>query len=454
MNVVMVLFNYFLCRMNNLLFKHRHFLYSVLLILPTYFGFSVEYYLLLIASVFILEYKALFNLWNLFISAPFSRKNRVVWVVLFLMIFSLANKLYHGIELIGLKDYYASFYLFPFLILVGKIAFDKKMLKFFVFITLFEVFFAIAEYFVGVKTFFMDIGELNTITNYNLLYDSTVFGLSVNSSILALKILVAFILIDFVKFPKITNWVVRILLLAALLISFSRVVILVVLIYWAIVFLVKVLQTKGGALKKSNFQFYGVVLLLLLIFPNSFKNQFTRGAHQAESIYVAETTVEPEFKKVEIRTGNPIITSVTIGPNEEKPLNIGFGDKLFGYAENIQSSGRKLIWTNYLNYIEKNFLFGNGSDKLMFGLWVEKTESYKLVHAHNSYLMLLATNGVLISFLYAIIYLLLFKSKNFFALGAIFLYSLANYGVFWGFSYLDFIFLALLMHNFKPNYDN
>ena len=424
--------------------------------LPTYVGFSAEYYLLFMASVFTLEYKAWLNLWTDFISAPFSGKNLVVWVVASLMVFSLANKLFNGIEINSLKDYYASFYLFPFLILVSKIGFDKKMFKVLIFFTAIEAIVGIMEYSMGVKTFFMDIGELNQIKNYNLLYDSNVYGLSTNSSILGLKVLVAFVLIDYVKFHRLITWIVRVLLLIALLISFSRIVIIVALIYWTFVFTVKFVQSKGKIIKRDNFQFYALVLLLVMIFPKSIMNQFTRGSHKAESIYVeeSESRVSQIAKKIssqEITVG-PIVKSST-KPNDTDAGEGGIGDWIFSYAESIQSSGRKLIWINYLNFIEKDFWFGYGSDKLMFQLWVDKTESFKLIHAHNSYLMLLASNGVLISFLYFIVYLLLFKSKNYLALGVILLYSFGNYGIFWGFSYLDFIFIVLLIHNLKPNYD-
>jgi hypothetical protein len=70
-----------------------------------------------------------------------------------------------------------------------------------------------------------------------------------------------------------------------------------------------------------------------------------------------------------------------------------------------------------------------------------------LIHAHNSFIELLATNGALLSGFFLMILVVMWKKHNFILLLTILLYSLFQYGIFWGFSFLDVIFMSFLLSN-------
>lgn len=427
--------------------KYRHFLYAFLLILPTFYGMRAEYYLLFVAAVFFFERQRIGESVSSFKEAPFSGKNRIVWVVVLIMVMSGINKVVNGNEIWCLKDYYAAFYLFPLLILSSRFSFDERFFRFLIVITAVEAFVGMMEYTVGVRSFLFDQGD-NLISDYSLLYNSRVLGLSGNSSIFAYKILLGFILIDFVKLKQWEHWLLRIILLAALLISFSRSATAVLLVYWSIGLILGIIKNRKSIFINPRVQFYGAVVILSIAFQSTLKNQFLRGDHEAESAFGQKELAMAEPGSCAEQHAMPML------PGELDPAKQGWGDKLMMSTENIQSSGRKLIWLNYINFIQDHLLFGNGSDKLMMRQWVKKTQRYKLMHAHNSLLMMISTNGIVISILYLIFYLLFFKSRNYLAIGALVLYSMGNFGLFWGFSYMDVVFLILLTYNIRLSYDN
>lgn len=425
----------------------RGVIYALLLLLPTYVGAPVQLYLLFAGVVLFLERARVWDFWQNFKKAPFQKSNRLVWLVGLILLVSLINKMVNGHHIYSLRDYYAPFYLFPILIAASALAFSQRFFKALILIIAFESLFGFAEYAAGMRSFFIDLGDSGVIRDYATLYNSRVYGLSANSSILAQKLLIAFILIDFVRFSKFWEWTLRVVLLLALLITFSRIAIIVLLAYWMISFLIGVMHSKVTAWKSPNLLFKALLLISALVFISPLKNQLTRDGHDAESAFEAED--ESSSKRILENTN-----ALKLSKGESDPNKQGLGDKLMKSAEGIQSSGRKLIWLNYINYIEKKPLFGNGSDKLMFYKYSVAKQKFKMIHAHNSFLQLIASNGIIIAALYFLFYILLFRSRNFVAIGAILIYCLGNYGIFYGFSSMDVIFLILLIYPLTANYDH
>lgn len=369
--------------------------------------------------------------------------------MLLIYILSLANKFIFGQDILCTKDYYGYFYMFPFLVVTGLVIFDKRLFKALIVMTALESIIGLGEYVTGVRSFFLEADPLNVIKDYSLLYNSRVFGLSVNSSILAYKVFLAFILIDFVHFKRYFAWILRIALTLGLFLSFSRVIVILVLLYWLLNSISMLRLGFRRALQESSFLFMAGLLCLNLIFIVQLKDQLTRGGHDAESSFAGATTFEePEPQTCADKHAIPMKPGTMIETEQ------GLGDRIFMSAENIQSSGRKQIWLNYINFSEKHLLFGNGSDKLMLRRWLSLQGKFKLVHAHNSYLQLLASNGIIISLLYFLFYFAFWKTKNYLPILIIALYSFANYGIFWGFSYMDLIFIILLSTNLTRVYDN
>lgn len=429
----------------------KYLIYALLLFIPTVAHSRAEMFLIAIAVVVAFERKAIIEQFKEFRLKPFAKKYLFsFWLILIILLTSIINKIVNGNEILCLRDYYSGFYLFPLLILVSKYFGKLDVFKYLIAFTVIEVVVGCVEYAVGTRSFLLDLGDLNVITDRSLLYGSRVYGLSASSSIFAYKIMVGVILLEFSNFKKALSWILRIMLLIGVLLSFSRAVVVVLILFWIVRALYGVVKGRKQrqVFRSVPFQFNVLMVLLVIAFNSGIRYQLSRGGHEAESVFGAKTNIEKgapetcaEMHAIEYEQGET-----------DSELQ-GWGEKLMMRTEGIQTSGRKLIWLNYLNFIEKDLLFGMGGDKVMLRSWQNDTGHYKLIHAHNSFLMLLATNGLIIFGMYCLFYLLNFKAKNYLALTLVLIYSMLNYGIFWGFSYLDVIFIILLTLNFKDVYD-
>lgn len=122
--------------------------------------------------------------------------------------------------------------------------------------------------------------------------------------------------------------------------------------------------------------------------------------------------------------------------------------------ETVELSGRDLIWSYYFQQISIHPIFGNLS--LRNFLFIPP---YGLMHAHNSYIMVLYIFGVLPLFFIAlpVLYLALRKMSVFILLIALLTYSLAQYFLYWGASLADIVFFSALvsgLSNSRLSLDN
>jgi hypothetical protein len=414
--------------------------------------FRAEFYLLAILTVLFFERTSIIASFSEFKRAPFQfRFIRSIWIVVLIIAVSLMNKILNGNEILCTRDYYSSFYLLPFLVLVAPFIGKGKVFRVLILFASIEVLFGIAEYLMNTRSFFHEGVESSVITDKSLLYNSRTYGLSSNSSVFAYKVMIGLLLVEFTKLKKVFAWSARIVLLIGVLLSFSRSVVLGLLLFWGLRVLYGIIKgiKKNDVFRTAGFQFNVFVVILSIVFSSALMQQLSRGGHEAETAFGPETFLEklPPTSCSEIH-------AIDYKKGVLEPSQQGWGDKIMMRGENIQSSGRKLIWLNYLNFIEDNLLLGNGSDRLMLRSWQPETQSYKLIHAHNSFLMLIGGNGVLISLLYLLFFVLNFGRKHLIPIIAILFYSLLNFGIFWGFSYLDVVFLIFLMLNLKDVYDN
>lgn len=429
----------------------KYLIYALLLYLPTVAHMRAELFLVAIGLVIAVERKSIFEEFKKFKSTPFATKYLFsVWLIIIIVLASLVNKFVNGDEILCLRDYYSSFYLFPLLILVSKYFGKTEIFKFLIILTAIEIGVGCIEYLTASRSFLLDIGELNPITDKSLLYNSRCYGLSMSSSIFAYKVLVGALLLEFTRFNKALSWLLRIMILIGVLLSFSRAVVVVLVLFWTCRVLYGLFKgyKNRAVFRTVPFQFNVLMVVLIVVLNSGLRNQLSRGEHQAETVFGEETAI----KKLE-PTSCAELHAIEYEQGKADPKLQGWGEKLMMRTEGVQTSGRKLIWVNYLNFIEDNLMFGKGSDKVMLRSWQNDIKHYKLIHAHNSFLMLLAANGLLITILYLLFYLFNFKSRNFLAILSIILYSMLNYGIFWGFSYMDAIFIILLTLKFKDSYD-
>lgn len=255
----------------------------------------------------------------------------------------------------------------------------ERDIKWLIVLIVFEVAIGLAELLYGVRSFFVPaIGETQ-LGDTSLLYYNRVFGLSLNSSVLAFKVLVLYVIWS-LKILDMKSNVYTLLggvLVTGLLITFSRTVIATVVCSFLIVNYKKIFKKK-------------VFLIIILVIGLA-------------ALLNADAILEQLFR-----------------------------------GKESDSSGRDLVFSHYLSMISDFPVFGNGSVKLWYSY------SGGLFHAHNSYLQLVASNGLVISCIFLSGYMLFFKGYYIKILLPFFLYSVLQYGVWWGFVFNDIILFSLL----------
>ena len=278
----------------------------------------------------------------------------------------------------------------PIMVIVSG-ALRVGIFRVFVILCALEVIVGLAEFIVGVSTFFPGLVDGSyDLDDSGLLYNSRVFGLRTNSSTLSGNIFLSILCIyrfSLFKNPKVYYAVVG-LLVIGLILTFNRSVIVALVILLALWALKAALQMKHKIVLTG-------ILLAAILFVIRYSEQITR-----------------QF----LRGGQEIDSSVL--------------ERFFFYEQAI-------------NVILANPLSGNGSSKLE--VWSVGQGIYQ--HAHNSYLMLFGTHGIPIALILVIFVLFQFYMTDWasrFCLLSIMFYSCFQYGIFWNLSLMDMIFFRFL----------
>ena len=274
---------------------------------------------------------------------------------------------------------------------------SREALKTLIYLTVIECFFAYAEFALGIKTFFSGLESNVQNSDTSLLYYRSVFGLSDNSSSFAVKILLAYLLINFLGIKDKYVFVLRMLLIAGLVVSFNRTAMLVVILFHGLQFL--------SLFKRSAAQIFQLKMnkMVLMALASSFL-LLTIVA------YLAITNYETVLEQLTRRTSG------------------------------IEITGRDWIWADYLEFISDHWILGNGSHKYFL---ISSGEQY---HAHNSFLQTFANQGLVIGLFFILLIVLSINRYNFVYIISIVIYSMFQYGIFWGISMLDIIFIVFLLH--------
>ena len=252
---------------------------------------------------------------------------------------------------------------------------------------------------IGIKSFIYNAG----VGEGDLLYNSSSWGLSANSSLYAAKILVGWVVFFkfFNSFSEKTRWLIIFILILGLISVFNRTLWITILL-----FLILLLLTKFKLrFKISNLKLYFnktlavvwfcAILSTLLFFSNLdvVMYQFQRGL---------------------------VIESLTL--------------------DNLELSGRQKAWYEYFNYISQNLYFGNNSHQLYIDI------DGRLFHAHNSYIQTIATHGIFISTLLFLVLVSKLFSKNFIFIFPLMIYSLTQNAIFTNFSLIDLLLWWLILN--------
>lgn len=272
-------------------------------------------------------------------------------------------------------------------------AVNTKVLKWFLLFVCLDVFVGVYEVSLGINSIFGNIGTQTVDTN--LFYDKTVFGLNGNSSGLAEKILLAIMV--YYRYPETRIFDKRIfypIMIIGLIISFNRSAIIATIVF--------ALLVNFNSIKKVLL-FTLVLCVVFILFPPSSDltdliiSQFARG-----------------------------------------------GDSIF---DSGASSERDFIYPYYWNFIKENPILGNGSFKLLVDM-----HDGRILHAHNSYLQTMATNGLPIAFLYFLLVFRKINRQNFKFILPLLVCSLFQTTIFWGVSLADFFLYLFLFRPSTPNY--
>ncbi|UTW67315.1 hypothetical protein KFE94_04155 [bacterium SCSIO 12643] len=286
---------------------------------------------------------------------------------------------------------------FPYFILliptyVIAVSFKRNDARVLVSLIAVEAIVVILERVAGISTFDRSLPGYMVFNGGELAYFQRPLGLSESSSLIASKLLIAWLFIDYFRLKEWFFALVKILIGVAILITFNRSVIMSLGVYWVLrnaSHFMKMRYTVDNAIKGT----IGTVVVIvgvvvgLVLKGESILNQFTRN----------QGTVE--------------------------------------------LTGREYIWLDFFEFIKEHLLFGNNSIKL----WLD---SY---HAHNSYLELIATNGIFISALYfAFIYRNVRWSNGLYIL-PILIFGLTQYAFFWGVSIVDIVLWVILFDSYHKN---
>ncbi len=318
-------------------------------------------------------------------------------LIIAIIILCFFNKIIHLDKLTVFTD------VFPYTILMlltyfYSLKIQKTDLKILVYLICFESVFVLLESFYGVTTFIPQLLEVKSeaLSKSTLLYDNRPLGLSNNSSVIAYKILLGYLLLDFLSLKTWFYQLIRIVFLVSIFLTFNRTVLLVLLIF---IFL---------QLFKPILQGFFDFVYLKIKSENKFKFLIV-----VISLFSISYFVLINFDE--------IILQLTRG-------------------KGIDLAGRDLIWANFIEFINYHPILGNGSYKYLIHL-----KGYPgAIHAHNSFLQLLANNGIIISILFIILVFNNMNKNNYKYIITLMLYSLFQSGIFWGISLVDIVLFIFL----------
>ncbi|PHR49237.1 MAG: hypothetical protein COA32_04070 [Fluviicola sp.] len=367
-------------------------MFAFLLILPT-FAF-VPIYFFIFPAIYIVAKKSLQGDFS-YLPQSFNKINVNLLIIIAIVLASAINKWFHWGDELTILEF------IPYTI-ATLIAFflakhlNERDLKIIVWLIVIEGIVVIFQYFLGVNTFFSALDHFNDKISENpdLMYNRRALGLSQNSSIAAYKFFIGYLILDYFKLKRSVFFLARIILIAGIFFTFNRTVFLVAFIY--------------------------LLFSMLRLYSPIINNLLENRVHKKHIKYLLLAIISVLFLTVvSVVYYDLIINQVTRG-------------------NGIDLSGRGKIWQDFRSFISENILFGNGSEKYYV------PHRGKLAHAHNSFLQVWAVHGVFILGLYLLLILRNINKRNLIFVILIVVYSLFQYGIFWGISLLDIVFFYFL----------
>lgn len=356
------------------------FLLSILLFVPTLVNISnVYYFIFLCLGILELFRKSTFLHFN---------RNVILIIAVFISILIFYSGFFLNEELIdnvqSITDFLPlSLTILACIFLVRSKYINDQVLLLISFYIIIEIIVGIIEYVLNIHYFIKPSNDVERMFIENdLIYYSRVYGLSSNSSVLALKSFTLLLLSQWLNLSKKKRAIFILAACIGIFITFNRTA-LAAGLFFAALLLLKNLRDK----KIIGMAIITIAVVLFYFFENLelIINQLNRG------------------------------------------------------KDNLDISGRDVILKEYLGFILANPFLGNSFHTLRL------TYHDYLSHSHNSFIQLLAETGFLFFLLVQFYILKNLNKNNFVFVLPIMLYSVAQYGIFWGISFLDIIFFYFLI---------
>lgn len=392
--------------------KLLNIILALLIYLPTCVSIPLEVYFLLMGLTIYLNREFLKGYILNLIKLKVIDKN-FTYILSFSLV-ALIFRLFDYQNWESIKDIYSFAYLFPFTYVIAK-SVNTNVIKYVVYFLVFESVVSIVEYAYGVNTFFTFHKLYSEINHADLLYYTRVFGLSGNSSGLSIKLFIGVMLLNVLHLNKYKRIIFEVLMLTASVFVFGRIAIGAIIVFYLIK-LISVVVTKN---KFALYEFVSI-LLFVLFFSVNFTwtaNQFTRNNKEVSTGRIKEH-------------GGEFVDAAFVNGEKVSNLTEDLG------IDKIEMSGRNEIWNSFFNFSIKNLFVGNKAKKYMLGTF----------HAHNSFLEVLSSFGLIMFCGLMLIFGFNLSKINYVYVLAFLFISLGQYVLFWGVSFFDIIFYYLIFH--------
>lgn len=319
------------------------------------------------------------------------KKDINIFLIVAIVCLSQINLLFSlnaGDEDFKLQNYLTFTVLTPFAYLLSK-AVNERDIKIFIYFVTFECLFVFYESFHGISTVFSGLEGYSEFESVDdLIYFNRPYGLSNNASGVAEKLLVSIMFLSLLGRKMRYSFVYYTIFFGALILNFGRTAIVCIVFFYCIKFIVDFYDQPIRKKIYTILLIIGMVFFLLTFIDYNFYTeilrQFTRG------------------------------------------------------TDALDLSGRDEIWSKFIDFISNNLLLGNNSRKLYFDHYGTQAQ------AHNSFIMALATHGLFIFFFYFFMLCFNLSKFNFKYVLTICLFSMTQYAIYWGISFMDIVFLFFL----------
>jgi hypothetical protein len=321
------------------------------------------------------------------INNPKSAISTNTFLIGLLVLVSLLNSAYNYQKIDEVSQLVPYYIFIPATFYMAKVV-KPKQWNWFIILVCLEVGVAVFQYAIGIQTFFPENLHVSKSYNPDLLYYRRPNGLSVSSSTLANKLFVSLLLTFYLKYKQNTKLLIQAILFVGIALTFNRTVFAAILFFYGFRFIYNIIDVKF----KPSRMFVGSVVLFVGLAAVSY-------------------------------------------------VLVAYGDTIYHQLtrnKGIDVSGRDQIWAFFMDFASKNVFWGNNGYKILFN---------GRMHAHNSFLMVLATNGLIVSLMYMYILFRNINRNNMVFVFTLIVYSLAQYGIFWGISVMDICLFYFLVRS-------